>query len=232
MCMVTVSICILVVTISNILVSRRSRQDAEDSIKMITAYLAAATEDEYGGISESIRHNLISNGFDANTEDLIQYIPNTAEICWTHWKGNKAQELLVSLNTGYLYELDVYGENELPDDKSDTPNSIRMTFGSDEISEMEIQVEKEADHGKSKATIARGNGTLSFLRMKSNFCDDCIRDILHTIENADVQELVIFDTRERKFYPIEDGSIKIGDYQLMITHEGNNYEIAVSYVSG
>lgn len=62
MCLITVAVCIFVVTISNSLLSRRYSKDAEGTIKMIAAYLAAATDEEYAVISNQVRNDLISAG--------------------------------------------------------------------------------------------------------------------------------------------------------------------------
>lgn len=84
MCLIAVTICIFTVTISNSLLNHRYSKDAEDTIKMVAAYLAAATDEEYAAISSQVRNDLTSAGFADDTEYLIQFIPNSAEICWTH----------------------------------------------------------------------------------------------------------------------------------------------------
>lgn len=228
MCLITVAVCIFIVTISNSLLKRRYSKDAEDTIKMIAAYLAAATDEEYTAISNQVRNDLTSAGLTDDTEYLIQFIPNSAEICWTHREDCTAQALLVSVNTGYLYDLDIYGENESSD--AHNSNGMRMTHGYDEISEADIWVQKEPDLGRSQTSVTRGNGNISFLKMKSNFCDDCIRNILSVVENEDVKEFVIFDVTERLFYPVTDGNIRIGDYLLDISHMDNTYKISTTYL--
>lgn len=228
-CLIAVTICIFTVTISNSLLNNRYSKDAEDTIKMVAAYLAAATDEEYAAISSQVRNDLTSAGFANDTEYLIQFIPNSAEICWTHWEDCTAQALLVSVNTGYLYDLDIYSENESSDTHNSISNGIRMTHGYDETSKADIWVQKEPDRGISQTSVTRGNGNISFLKMKSNFCDDCIRNILAVVENEEVKEFVIFDMTEKLFYPVTDGSIRIGDYLLNISHTDNAYEISATY---
>lgn len=104
-----------------------------------------------------------------------------------------------------------------------------MTHGYDETSKADIWVQKEPDRGISQTSVTRGNGNISILKMKSNFCDDCIRNILAVVENEEVKEFVIFDVTEKLFYPVTDGSIRIGDYLLNISHSDNTYKISAAY---
>lgn len=198
----------------------------------IAAYIISATPDEYSEISKNIRYDLVSSEFASDIENLIQYIPNTAEICWTHKPDWTAQALLVSINTGYVYDLDLYAKGESPNDVSDAQNSSRMIFGYDEISETDVHVQKEPGRNSGKAAISMGNSTISLLKMKTNFCDDCIRDILYTVENENLKGFVIFDVENRYFYPVKDGSIQIGNYNLEISHSGSQYEIEIECITG
>ena len=67
--------------------------------------------------------------------------------------------------------------------------------------------------------------------MKTLFCDNCIREILETVEHQLIEEFFIYDTEERKFYPIDNGtSIQIGDYRLEIEYKNSNYTIDISYI--
>ena len=50
--------------------------------------------------------------------------------------------------------------------------------------------------------------------MKSHFCDDCIHDILETVEDVFFDEAVIYDAEKKKFYPITEGDLQIGEYEL------------------
>lgn len=68
--------------------------------------------------------------------------------------------------------------------------------------------------------------------MKALFCDDCIREILETVEHQLIEEFFIYDTGKRKFYPIDDGtSIQIGDYRLEIEYKNSDYRIDINYAS-
>ena len=67
--------------------------------------------------------------------------------------------------------------------------------------------------------------------MKTLFCDDCIREILETVEHQLIEEFFIYDTVERKFYPIDDGTtIQIGDYSLEIEYKNSDYKIMINYI--
>jgi hypothetical protein len=67
--------------------------------------------------------------------------------------------------------------------------------------------------------------------MKALFCDNCIREILETVEHQLIEEFFIYDTEERKFYPIDGGtSIQIGDYCLKIEYKSSDYRIDIDYI--
>ena len=82
------------------------------------------------------------------------------------------------------------------------------------------------------AVIERGNGIVSIHRMKTLFCDDCIRAVLNTVKNQSIGELAVYDTEKNIFYPIEDRTeVLIGDYTLEIKYKDSGYKIAVRFVS-
>lgn len=67
--------------------------------------------------------------------------------------------------------------------------------------------------------------------MKTLFCDDCIREILAAVDEYGLMnEFVIMDGKEKKFYPIEEGTLCIGDYQLDICYENHGYDISILYI--
>ena len=46
-----------------------------------------------------------------------------------------------------------------------------------------------------------------------------------------IEEFFIYDTEERKFYPIDGGtSIQIGDYCLKIEYKSSDYRIDIDYI--
>ena len=101
--------------------------------------------------------------------------------------------------------------------------------GYDEISEASIHITKERGAGTGTADFNRGRGITSVHKMKEKFCDDCIRKILDTVENEAVGEAVIYDTVEKKFYPVTEGTMRIGDYEFQTGYEQGNYEIQIEY---
>lgn len=66
--------------------------------------------------------------------------------------------------------------------------------------------------------------------MKSHFCDDCIREIMETVKESLVEEIVICDIKEKRFYPVEEGEVQIGDYNLQIAYENGDYAIEIEYI--
>lgn len=46
--------------------------------------------------------------------------------------------------------------------------------------------------------------------MKGKFCDTCMQKILETVKEEAVGEAVIYDTVDKRFYPIAEGERQIG----------------------
>ena len=72
-------------------------------------------------------------------------------------------------------------------------------------------------------------GGSSAHKMKSHFCDDCIREILTTVEDEFIDEAVIYDAEEKTFYPVTEGDLQIGDYSFHTYYEDGGYEIKIAY---
>ena len=81
-----------------------------------------------------------------------------------------------------------------------------------------------------KTPLDRGRGIVSFHKMKSLYCDDCIQDILNTVENELVDEAVLYDTEKKKFYPVTEGSLQIGDYAFDLFYEAGSFRIDIDYI--
>ena len=93
--------------------------------------------------------------------------------CPTCRESYPAQAFLVCVNTGETYSLDVYHMDENPDDEY---GGMRLSFGYDEISEANIHVTTYPGEQYGYAEIYRGRRIVSAHKMKSVFCDDCIRE--------------------------------------------------------
>lgn len=218
----------LITAFCNIRVRNENNKDVEDTLNMIAAYMASATNEEYDDIAKSIRNDLVFSEFGEDIENFIQYIPNTSENCRTCMESYPAQAYLVCTNTGQLYELDLYDKGEEPDSAQ---SGMNLSFGYDEISQTSVHITKIANQKKGSAEICRGRGIVSVHRMKSLFCDDCIREILNTVKNQLVEEFVIFDTEQKIFYPIDsETQVQIGGYNLEAEFEDGDYKIAIEYV--
>lgn len=229
MSMAILALSTLIIAISNIRVSRQNNADVEEALSMIAAYMASATKDEYDDIAQTIRHDLVFSEFGEDIENAIQYIPNTSETCRTCMESYPAQVYLLSINTGELYGLDLYDKGENPD--SGDYGHTSMSFGYDEVSEASVHVMKMPGSKTASVTVDRGRGIVSVHRMKSIFCDDCIREILNAIENQFVEEFVIFDAEKKAFYPINDESVlQIGSYELKAEYQKGDYKIELLYM--
>lgn len=228
MCMVTVSICCFVISVSNYRVSRQNNRDVEEVMNTIGAYMAFATDDEYDEIAKTIRHDLILSKFGQDAEKALQYIPNTSKACRTCMEGYPAQAYLLCNNTGELYSLDLFENDEETNGDS---GGTKMSFGYDEISETSISITKSLAQKVGTATVQSERGIVSVQRMKSLFCDECIYKILKAAKNQLVEEVVIFDADKKEFYPVSEGTVKIGNYDLEIEYDiYGNYDIKIKHM--
>ena len=223
------AIVVLVMGINTLWVQHQNNMDVEKTLNTIATYMASATKDEYEDIAQSIRHDLVFSEYGKDIENFIQYIPNTAETCHICMESYPAQAVLVCANTGEFYSLDLYDIGESPDNSS--RGGTIMNFGYDEVSQTHIHISKSPGQQTGYAGIDRGRGIVSVHRMKTLFCDDCIREILETVEHQLIEEFFIYDTEERQFYPIDDGTtIQIGDYSLEIEYKNSDYKIMINYI--
>lgn len=225
MCMVMVSLCCFVIAASNLRVSRQNEKDVEEILNTIGAYMASATEDEYDDIAKSIRRDLILGEYGQNVEEASKYIPNTSKDCTTCIGSYPAQAYLLCTNTGELYSLDLFENDE---ESGDGSSGMSMSFGYDEISETSIQITKNSGQREGSAVVRHERGIVSVHRMKTLFCDVCIGKMLNTVQGKLVEEFVIFDADKKLFYPVSEGEVRIGDYGLQIEYgEYGDYSIEI-----
>lgn len=225
----TLTICIFVIAFCNIRVSHQNKRDTEEILSMIATYMATATEDEYDDIVQNIRHDLVFSKYGQEIEDFLRYIPNTSVSCCLERDTYLERIFLVCPNNGELYGLDIYEMGDTSE-RGQKGDSMRFSFGYDEISETSLHIKKRLTEGTGTATVCRKRGIVSAQKMKSFFCDECIREIVNTTAGGIVNEVVICDIEKKKFYPVEEGSLKIGDYKLEIVYEDGNYVIETEYI--
>lgn len=225
----TVALVLLLTGINNLQIDRKNTEDMEKVINMVTSYMASATADEYDEIAETIRHDLVLTGQSENAEKYLPYIPNTSDICRACEGSYPAQAVLVSLNTGDSYSLDLF---ERGIETEDYKGSTQLTFGYDEISQSSIHISKSPGENRGTAEIEHGNRIVSIHRMKRLFCDHCIESMLESVQNQSITEIVILDTENDIFYPVEDGTeLQVGDYKLKTGYQNTGYEISISPVT-
>ena len=225
----TVAFVVFLIKMNDIRINRRNDEAMEELLNMVTSYVESATGDEYDEIAQTIRQDLVFHKYEKDIEKYIRYIPNTSEKCRACKGSYPAQAVLISLNTGESYSLDLFEQGIEPEEYQ---GNMLWTYGYDEISQTSIHISKSPGESKGLAEIERGNGIVSIHRMKKLFCDDCIKAMLDTVENQLIGELVICDTEKNTFYPLEDESkAQIGDYALETEYKDGDYEIAVKPVN-
>lgn len=225
----TVALVLLLTGINNLLLNQRNTADMEELTNIITSYMESATKNEYDEIAQTIRHDLVFDNYGEDIEKYVRFIPNTSGICRSCKGSYPAEAVLVSLNTGESYSLDLF---ERGIDAKDYQGNTQLTFGYDEISQTSVHISKSPGENQGTAEIDRGNGIVSIHRMKKLFCDSCIDTMLKSIQNQPIAEFIILDTENGIFYPIESGNeIQIGSYKLNIEFQGTDYQIAVQAVN-
>lgn len=227
MCMFTVAICMLSIGINNTRTERQYERDMEDALNMIATYFATATKDEYDEIAQSIRHDLVFSKYGKDIENLIQYIPNTSEHCPTCQESYPSHAYLICVNSGEQYSLDLYYTGE---DLNEETRGTYLSCGYDEISKTSIYVTTRLQNGFAK--IHRGEKIISAQKMKSVFCDNCITKILNTIDGQPLEEVVLFDAEQKKFYPVEDRTVvQIGNYEMAVSNSIGDFRIDIEHIS-
>ena len=106
--MLTVAFVILFININNLRIDRRDDAAMEELLHMVTSYMESATEDEYDEIAQTIRHDLVFSEYERDIEKYVRDIPNTSDKCCACKGSYPAQAVLVSLNTGESYSLDIF----------------------------------------------------------------------------------------------------------------------------
>lgn len=221
----TIAFVVFLIKMNDIRINRRNDEAMEELLNMVTSYVESATGDEYDEIAQTIRHDLVFHKYEKDIEKYIRYIPNTSEKCRACKGSYPAQAILISLNTGESYSLDLFEQGIEPEEYQ---GNMLWTYGYDEISQTSIHISKSPGENKGLAEIERRNGIVSIHRMKKLFCDDCIKAMLDAVENQPIGELVICDTESNVFYPVEDGAeVQIGEYALEMEYKNSNYEISV-----
>ena len=205
----------------------QNQKDMEDLLGTVATYMATATDDEYEEIAQSIRHDLVYSQYGQDIENLIRYIPNTADGCCLE-RCFPGRVHLVFLNTGEAYGLEIFDETEPIESQRERGGTMTI-FGYDEISEAHLMVVSNPNTDSATASIDRGRGVVSAHKMKTHFCDDCIREILTTVEDEFIDEAIIYDAEEKTFYPVTEGDLQIGDYSFHTYYEDGGYEIEIAY---
>ena len=140
-----------------------------------------------------------------------------------------AQAVLVSLNTGEWYVLDLFEQGEGP---GDNLGSVKVAFGYDEVSQTRIRMLKSPGRKEGSAKIEQGKGIISIHKMKEQFCDECVKEILKAVEGQELEELVLLDMEKHVFYPLEDKSrVQIGEYILKTEWKDSVCEIKIRAAS-
>lgn len=196
-CFGVTALFLLVIGLHNIWVSYQNDKYAEEAMNILIAYMATVTKEEYDEISSDIRHSLVLDEQDDDMEEFVQYIPNNADYCHVCAESYSAQIFLVCVNTGQFYSLDLYENNESPNEYDER---TVMSFGYDEVSRSSFCISKDFYTKSGYVELSREHSIVSIHRMKSLFCDDCIRKILDTVKHHGMKGFVILDAEKKKFY--------------------------------
>ena len=225
-CSIIISVCVAITGAIHAYSYNQRYKQLEETLDWVASYMASATKDEYAGIAQTLRHDLIFSDYNEGIKFLAEHIPNTAKACRIDGESLPAQVYLVSTNTGELYPLDLFMQEEGENNLAEKPGKMDLSFAYDEVSRTSVHIIKNFEEEQVSATLYRHYGIVSLQRMKTIFCDDCIDKILDVVEGRGISEFMLFDALENTFHPIADGTtLQIGDYSLTIVCINNDYKI-------
>ena len=121
----TIAASALVLNLTYAKAAKENAEDVEAFEKMIAAYIASATEDEYEEVARTLRRDLVFGDFSKNKKEYIQYIPNTADPCRLYLNTFPSQVYLLCNNTGMLYSLDIFEDGNRQDSNENRGTSGR-----------------------------------------------------------------------------------------------------------
>ena len=159
---VTVTLVLLINGFNNLRLTRQNTADLEFIMNMVKSYMGSATENEYDRIVETIRKDLVFGDYSEGLQVYAKHIPNTSEKCSVCMGDNMTQTILVNLNTGESYGLDLSEDGEV---LKDGKGNVQVVFGYDEISQASIRIVKSPGREKGFVEIERGNGIVSLHRI-------------------------------------------------------------------
>lgn len=222
----TVAFVVMIIGFNNLRINHQNVEYMKSIMETTKSYMGSATEDEYDKIVQTIRNDLVFSDYSKGLQKYAKYIPNASEKCHTCKGNSAAQAILVSLNTGKSYDLDLTRK-----ETEEGQGGVKVAFGYDEISQTRIRMIKSPERKEGTVEIERGSGIVSLHRMKRLFCDRCIENILKVIEGQEMEEFVIFDTEEIIFYPIKHGDkVRIGNDMLEVAYKNGDCEIEITFV--
>ena len=234
-CAIAIVISVLSMRISYYFSAKDTSEDVEKILNTIAAYMASATDEEYEEITDSLRNDLLLSQFSQDATNFIEYIPNTATECCVDFEelqDQGYQGYILCTNTGELYPIDLYSDGEQPGDIGH--GTLEMSGGYDEVSGSNFWCRKDPDNQIGYISFYRDRGILSIQRMKGLLCDDCIEKIITSVyEESIIPEFAFIDPAQEAFYPIQEGTIEIGDYQLEISNgtQLGNYSVEYRYIN-
>lgn len=225
-CILTICVTSVLINQSNALANERNEKQITEMLNAIASYVASATDEEYEKVAKEIRHDFVFSTFHNDIESFINYIPNTADVCQADHEDNASPISLLCLNTGERYPLDTLGQQKESDE---IYSYSRFHCAYDEVSETSVAILFSPDGKEASISFYRGSGVVSIQRMKEQFCDECIEDILKTVENKWMPEFVIFDSKAHVFHAVQEGTVSIGNCVLTTTLKDSGYNIHLVY---
>ena len=148
------------IMIGNVWTSHRNQKDMEEFLKTVVTYMATATDDEYEEIAQTIRHDLVYSQYGQDIENLIRYIPNTADGCCLE-RGFPERINLVFLNTGEAYGLEIFDETEPIENQLQGGIDVHADIGGgDEIEVPPTQAQHQQAGGQGGDRPAEGTPLL------------------------------------------------------------------------
>lgn len=231
-CLFSTAVTALIMNASYARYNDQYEKELYDFLNTVATYVGTATDDEYDEIATELRDELVFTQFnlDNDIEMYMKYIINTSNQCPLDLENYSSRYYLVMTNNGNIQPIDNFGVGE---DAESEYGYLEINHMWDEISETSISIMSFPDDKSTDISIRPNRGVVSAYRMKTIFCDDCIREIFTMNEDTCLGEVFIFDSESHILYPIKESTLELDSYTFTIAHnQSGGYNMKLLYTGG
>lgn len=100
-------------------------------------------------------------------------------------------------------------------------------FARDKISGAGLAVMKLPGQKRAEATLKRGSGAVKAGRLREVFCEACAKKLERALAGDPLKQFALFEAFGGQFFPVEEGALQIGEYDLEIKSAKEGYKIEI-----